>query len=149
MWYDNPKYAFRAGVFDSTLQSIDRELERSNEEFVTHHDRKYGNVTYPPAWKTMQTLSFGTLSRIYGNIHNDIPERKEIAKMYGLPTEAWLHSWMQVISVLRNFCAHHSRLCFRVFSFPPKDMHRPRLPWIKNMPTTGGMLRISRELSKY
>ena len=69
-----------------------------------------------------------TLSRIYGNIHNDIPERKEIAKIYGLPAEAWLHSWMQVISVLRNYCAHHSRLCFRVFSFPPKDMHRPRLP---------------------
>jgi abortive infection bacteriophage resistance protein len=58
--------------------------------------------------------------------------------MYSLPAEAWLHSWMHVISILRNYCAHHSRLCFRVFPFPPKELHRARLPWIKHVHVSGG-----------
>jgi abortive infection bacteriophage resistance protein len=139
-WFANPQYAFREDIFDAILQEIDKELERSKEDFIAHHDRKYGSDKYPPAWKTMQALSFGTLSKIYGNIHNNIPERRDIAKTYGLPTEAWVHSWMQVVSVLRNYCAHHGRLCYRIFNFPPKDMHRPKLPWIKVIPQAGGML---------
>jgi abortive infection bacteriophage resistance protein len=150
-WFANPRFAFREDVFNAILQNIDKELARSKEDFITHHDRKYGNDIYPPAWKTMQALSFGTLSKIYGNIHNDIPERRVIAKIYGLPSETWLHSWMQVISVLRNYCAHHSRLCYRVFSFPPKDMRKPGLPWIKDIPSNAGtssqLLYISFALS--
>jgi len=138
-WYANKRYAFSENVFDKIVKDIGRELARSNENFVVHHDKKYGHETHPPAWKTVQVLSFGTLSKLYGNICNDIPERKEIAQIYGLPSEAWLHSWMQVISVLRNCCAHHSRLCFRTFSFPPKNMHRPKLPWIKNIPRSDGI----------
>ncbi|HJT73804.1 MAG TPA: Abi family protein, partial [Chitinophaga sp.] len=139
-WFANPELAFNQEIFEDTLHTIDNELERSGEDFLKHHERKYGTDKYPPAWKTMQVLSFGTLSKIYGNIHNNITEKKEIARMYRLPTDAWLHSWMQVISVLRNYCAHHSRICYRIFSFPPKEMRRPKLPWIKNIPQTGGVL---------
>lgn len=140
-WFAELQYAFREDIFNVILSDIDKELERSHEYFLEHHGRKYGNDEYPPAWKTLQILSFGTLSKIYGNINNNIPERRSIANIYGLPTEAWLHSWMQVVSVLRNYCAHHSRLCYRVFNFPPKDMHRPRLSWIKNIPPAGSILR--------
>ncbi|CAL1521197.1 Abi family protein [Chitinophaga sp. MM2321] len=139
-WFTRVEYAFSEEVLDKILKTIDKELSRSNEDFVAHHDRKYGTDKYPPAWKTMQVLSFGVLSKIYGNIHKNVPEKKKIAKIYGLPSEAWMHSWMQVISVLRNYCAHHSRVCYRIFSFPPKDMRRPQLPWIKNAPPTGGPL---------
>lgn len=140
VWYAKEQYAFDRRAYDAIMKDVDKELGRSNEEFIKHHDTKYGKEEYPPAWKTFQVLSFGTLSRLYGNIHNDIPQRRSIAKKYGLPSEAWLHSWMQVISVLRNYCAHHCRVCYRTFSYPPKDMHRPRLPWIKNIPPSGGLL---------
>lgn len=139
-WFANPQYAFRKDVFNITLQVIDKELERSKEAFILHHNRKYGNIAPPPAWKTMQILSFGTLSKIYGNIHNNIPEKRNIAKIYGLPAAAWAHSWMQVVSALRNDCAHHCRLCYRLFGFPPKDMPRPKLPWIKNTTSASRML---------
>jgi abortive infection bacteriophage resistance protein len=139
-WYADKQYVFDEKAFKNIIAEVDKELDRSNEDFIKHHNTKYGKENYPPAWKTLQILSLGTLSRLYGNIHNNIPERRIIAKKYGLPTEAWLHSWMQVISVLRNYCAHHSRVCYRTFSFPPKDMHRPKLPWIKNTPPPGGSL---------
>jgi abortive infection bacteriophage resistance protein len=139
-WYAQADYAFSEVAMNTTLTSIDKELARSGEVFVAHHNRKYGTGQYPPAWKTFQVLSLGTLSKIYGNIRNDIPEKKAIARAYGLPAEAWLQSWMQVVSVLRNFCAHHSRICYRIFSYPPRDMHRPRLPWIKRIPPRGSTL---------
>jgi abortive infection bacteriophage resistance protein len=137
-WYSEEQYFYSREDFVATMNQVDKELERTNEEFIKHHDRKYGIANYPPAWKTLQVLSFGTLSKIYGNINNNVPEKKTIAKKYGLPAEDWLHSWIQVISVLRNYCAHHCRVCYRTFSFPPKEMRRPKLAWIQNMPPAGG-----------
>lgn len=135
VWYSDAKCAERNDLYKDNMKAIDVELERSSEDFVIHHDRKYGKEAYPPAWKTVQILSFGTLSKLYSNICNSFPEKKQIAVALGLPTYTWLESWMVVISVLRNYCAHHSRVCYRRFNFPPKELIRSKLPWIKNYPT--------------
>ncbi len=140
-WFGDERYAEREDWLTENLACINNELDRSGEDFVVHHDKKYGTDVHPPAWKTMQVLSFGTLSKIYRNIKTGLPEKKAIAVALGLPNEKWLESWMQVISVLRNYCAHHSRVCYRIYSFPPKDLHRSKLPWIKNIPPAGGILR--------
>jgi abortive infection bacteriophage resistance protein len=137
-WYSEDDHFYDKGAFEGLKSEIEKELDRTNEEFIRHHDRKYGANIFPPAWKTLQILSFGTLSKLYGNIVSSVPEKKEIAKLYGLPSEDWLHSWIQVIAVLRNYCAHHCRVCYRIFSYPPKLMRRPQLGWIKNIPPAGG-----------
>ena len=134
-WYSDPACAERQHRNEENICTVRAELGRSLEEFVAHHDRKYGKDEFPPAWKTMQVLSFGTLSKIYSNIRNEFPEKKAIAKKLGLPTHTWLESWMVVISVLRNHCAHHCRICHRKFNFPPKELIRSTLPWIRNYPT--------------
>ena len=133
-WFSEPEFAEREDWFEENLTRINNELDRSGEDFVVHHDNKYGKDVYPPAWKTMQILSFGTLSKIYRNIKTGIPEKKAIAIALGLPNEKWLLSWIQVISILRNYCAHHSRVCYRTFSFPPKDLQKSKLPWIGTIP---------------
>lgn len=134
-WYSNSIFAEREDRYDENMNSINKELTRSLEYFIEHHDRKYGKNEYPPAWKTMQVLSFGTLSKIYSNIRNDIPEKKEVARSLGLPTYTWLESWMVVVSVLRNYCAHHCRICYRKFNFPPKELIKSKHAWIKHYPT--------------
>ncbi|WP_343704336.1 Abi family protein [Chitinophaga sp.] len=134
-WYSDPHHAEHAKRYDENIRSINAELERSSEDFVAHHNRKYGKSEHPPAWKTMQVLSFGTLSKVFSNIRNNLPEKKTIAQKLGLPTYTWLESWMVVISVLRNYCAHHCRICYRKFNFPPKELIRSKFPWIKNYPT--------------
>ncbi len=49
LWFADPQYAFREDVFDAILKDIDKELERSKEDFIVHHGRKYGSDDYPPA----------------------------------------------------------------------------------------------------
>jgi len=63
-WFTDSKYAQDQRLFQDNLVKINEELDRSKEEFIKHHGLKYGKVEYPPAWKTMQVLSFGTLSKI-------------------------------------------------------------------------------------
>lgn len=141
-WFAYETLAFDTDALDKILLAVDKELGRTDEDFVAHHKRKYGAEEYPPAWKTLQVLSLGTLSQLYGNIKNNIPEKKAIATSFGLASGDFLHSWMHALSVLRNLCAHHSRVCYRTFSFPPKLMHRPRLAWIsiEKLPQATGPL---------
>jgi abortive infection bacteriophage resistance protein len=134
-WFSDPTLVFSGEMLNTTIDTINYELDRSKEDFVKHHDRKYGKAEHPPAWKTMQVLSLGTLSKIYGNIRKDVPKKKGIAKIYKLPSDVLLQNWMQVVSVLRNCCAHHARICYRAFTILPKEIRRPKLPWIKNIPS--------------
>lgn len=137
-WFSNSALTFNKSQNNNLAQTIKDELSRSKEEFVKHHRSKYGMDRLPPAWKTLQVLSFGTFSKIYGNIKEELPEKQKVAQIYGLPSDAWMHSWVQVLSVLRNYCAHHSRICYRIFSYPPKALSRASLPWIQQYPSTVG-----------
>jgi abortive infection bacteriophage resistance protein len=136
-WYADASLFFSEEKMNDVLETINRELDRSEEGFIKQHNRDHDKVSYPPAWKTLQVLSFGTLSKIYGNIRNDIQEKRMIANVYGLPKSEWLQSWMQVISVLRNYCAHHSRICYQLFANLPKVIRHTKLPWIKHIPAAG------------
>src|SRR5690606_21052803 len=46
----------------------------------------------------------------------------------------FLPSWLQSISKIRNYCAHHSRLWNRNLPGRPKLLSRPPLPWISVVP---------------
>jgi len=133
-WFTNKTIFFSEERLSGVIETINRELERSDEVFIKQHDKQKSGFEHPPAWETLRILSFGTLSKIYRNIRNDIREKKIISNLYGLPEEKWLQSWVQVVSILRNYCAHHSLICYRMFLSRPKEIRRTKLPWIKNIP---------------
>ncbi|NCT75438.1 MAG: Abi family protein [Chitinophagaceae bacterium] len=133
-WFNDEQCTNDYKLFEENIKSIDDELGRSKEEFVKHHDRKYGTDDCPPAWKTLQILSFGTLSKLYKNIKATLPQKSLIARIYGLPNYVYLESWMLSLSVLRNFCAHHSRILNRKFDFIPKKMISSSRLWIRVLP---------------
>lgn len=136
-WFTNKALFFCEERMNDVIETINRELDRSDEAFINQHDDKSSNFQHPPAWITLHSLSFGTLSRIYGNIKNDIREKKIIAQVYGLPKAIWLQNWVQVIAMIRNYCAHHSLVCYRKFMFLPREIRRVKLPWIKSIPAVG------------
>ncbi|RFM34561.1 Abi family protein [Chitinophaga silvisoli] len=138
-WFTDKMIFFDEGRLNGVVETIDRELDRSDEECVKLHDKKKSGFEHPPAWKTLPILSFGTLSKIYRNIKNDIKEKRIIAKVYGLPQGKWLQSWIQVVAILRNYCAHHSLICYRTFSFLPKEIGEVKLPWIKGISSAGSI----------
>ncbi|WP_343675285.1 Abi family protein [Chitinophaga sp.] len=133
-WFADRAIFFSEERLNDAIETINRELERSDEEFIKEHDRTKSGFEHPPAWKTLHILSFGTLSKIYRNIRSDIKEKKVIANVYGLSKDKWFQSWIQVVSMIRNHCAHHSLICYRMFLSRPREIQHAKLPWIKHIP---------------
>lgn len=83
------------------------------EVFINHYYRKYGDPRLPPAWMVAETLSLGTLSRLYSSLK--CPKtRQAIANAFGY-NEAILGPWLHTLTYIRNLCAHHARLWNRQF----------------------------------
>ena len=96
-------------AFDLLMKDIENEIKRSNEDFIKHYQNKYDHPALPPAWMTLEVLSLGTLSRMY-KILKKSPEKKAIAKAFGLNDDRVFANWIHAIAIWRNCCAHHSRV---------------------------------------
>ncbi len=118
-WFTQVDMASDGHLFAEHLNNVDRELRRSKEEFIKEHFERYDKPSFPPAWKTIETVSFGTLSKLYQNFY-DKANKKAVAEDFGLPQHEFLISWMESLTSLRNFCAHHSRIWNRRFALKPQ-----------------------------
>lgn len=117
--------------FLENLNSLEREVARSKEDFIKEHFRNYDKPEFPPAWKTLELASLGTLSKLYYNFA-DKKTKKVIAREFNLPQHEVLESWMRSLTDLRNHCAHHARLWNRFLKATPQLNVRLRGLWIKN-----------------
>nr|VFK11249.1 MAG: Abortive infection bacteriophage resistance protein [Candidatus Kentron sp. LPFa] len=105
-----PELFFDKGKYRENLAKLKDEVnrsQRSGEKFVRHFREKY-DEPLPPIWAAVELMSFGQLSKWYGNLKSRT-DRKAIAEPYGLD-EKCLRSFLHHLSVIRNLCAHHSRL---------------------------------------
>lgn len=97
-------------IYKILLKDINDCIKQSeNSEFMKAFIEKYGNETPVPSWMMMECISFGKLSRLFWLI-KEKQEKNKIAQYFGAINSDFLESWMHGISVLRNICAHHSRL---------------------------------------
>lgn len=129
-WFLDARLSVNERLFAQNLSSIDRELERSREEFIKAHFKKYEKPAFPPAWKTLELASLGTVSKLYYNF-SDRKVKKSIAREFNLPNHKILESWMRSIASLRNCCAHHARIWNRNLSATPQMTGKIRGSWIK------------------
>jgi len=91
------------------LDSLQKEIERSNETFIAHYKATYNNPSEPPSWMSLEVSSFGLLSKIFHNLKK-CPEKMEVTRHFGLKDVSVLENWMLCFSTLRNICAHHGRV---------------------------------------
>lgn len=126
-WFADESLFSNAAIFSKCITNIDDELKRSKEDYLVEHFAKYDNPPYPPAWKTLEVSSFGTLSKLYCNL-SDNNIKKQIAREFALPQHLYLESWIKSLSVLRNCIAHHARIWNRKFPWKPQ---LPKKPWIQ------------------
>ncbi|PWS31121.1 Abi family protein [Pedobacter paludis] len=118
-----------------TLAVIEEELARSKDIFIKSHKTKHkDDLRFPPSWKTLELTSFGALSKIYGNLKNDVKSKDIIAKELGLVNHTYLPSWLQSLAQIRNYCAHHSRLWNKNLPGRPKLLANPPFNWITKIP---------------
>lgn len=95
-----------------TVEELNREIARTDEIFIKRLMQKYGDAS-PPIWAVSEIMSFGLMSKWFKNLRVNTV-RKNIAHIYGVHPDI-LESWMQHLCVVRNSCAHHSRLWNRRF----------------------------------
>ena len=129
-WFMDVRLSVNERLFSQNLAAIDRELERSRVDFIKEHFNRYSKPAFPPAWKTLEVVSLGTLSKLYYNFSNK-KTKKSIAHEFNLPNHEMLESWMRSIAALRNCCAHHSRIWNNCFSSTPQLKGKVRGSWIR------------------
>jgi abortive infection bacteriophage resistance protein len=134
-WFQNTQIFINTGELIKTLTSITEEIERSKDAFIKEHRLKHkDDLRLPPAWKSLELTSFGSLSKLYGNLKNQVNSKDTIAREYGTVNHTFLPSWLQSIAQIRNYCAHHSRLWNKNLPGNPKLLPNPPNAWITDVP---------------
>ena len=114
----NPLLAYNRKWWQSNIDTLTEEVKRSDEIFIQHLRSTYSE-SLPPVWAVCEIMSLGLLSRWYDNLR-PMPVRRNIANTYQLD-EATLGSWLHHLSLMRNNCAHHSRVWNREFTITPQS----------------------------
>lgn len=118
-----------------TLANLEEEISRSKDVFIKEHFKKHkDDQRFPPAWKTFETSSFGCLSKLYGNLKPGVKSKDIIAAEFGTVNHTYLPSWLQSLTQIRNYCAHHSRLWNKNLPGRPRLLLKPPADWLINVP---------------
>lgn len=112
--------------FDRLQNTIREEKDRSTEAFIAHFKDKY-DTTDLPIWTVVEVVSMSTLSKLYAALQTS--EQQSVIKPLKGITKDVFHSWFHALTVIRNICAHHSRLWNKIlgvkFEVPRKvDLFR-------------------------
>ncbi|ELB2903497.1 Abi family protein [Vibrio alginolyticus] len=81
------------------------ELSRSKEEYIVWHKQSKRSM---PIWVVVEAWSFGTLSKYYELLKRS--HQNTIAQRLGVSNPSLLIRWLQELNILRNRCAHHTRV---------------------------------------
>ena len=129
-WFTNKTLYYNQDRFDTMMNKIGDDVSRSNEDFIKHYQKKYDFPVSPPAWMTLETLSFGNVSKLLTNLDCKSEPFKRISIAFGLPKPFILENWIYSFSVLRNFCAHHSRIWNRRYHVEMKLPYNTIFPFL-------------------
>lgn len=101
----------------------EKELRASREDFVAHHNKKYGGRL--PIWAAVEVMDWGSLTYLYQLAPIDV--RDVIAARVDL-NAAQFSSWLKALNILRNYSAHHARMFNRVYAIKPRLPRKGRHP---------------------
>lgn len=129
-------------VHETWLTKYKSAVKNSKEDFVAHHEHKYGGTM--PIWAAVEVMDWGMLSYLYGM--SPSPVRNRIASRCSLRAPQ-LESWLKSLNILRNLTAHHGRIFNRVYDVKPKlrsgradePRLRPALTHPVSSPPTGAV----------
>ncbi len=101
-------------VYSRATLELEKSVQTSKETFIRHLRKTYSDLL-PPVWAVVELLTFSQLSKWYDNLKKP-RDRKLIADTYDIDERIFC-SFLHHLSIVRNSCAHHSRLWNREFPF--------------------------------
>lgn len=131
----------------NNMSTIASEIARSNDVFIKHNfDKHNGDI---PIWAVVEVLSFGTLSKIIKNLKTGsgsaysilASNYKYLSRKSNLvsPSKKTFTSWVKSVAVLRNMCAHNSRIYNRTIHTTPEILDVDK---IIPVPSHNGLYQI-------
>ena len=99
------------------LDKQDNLFRDSKEEFVKHFKSRYPQ-SHLPIWMAVELWDFGMLSHFLGGMK--VADKDQIAALYNVMDGQTLESWLRSLNVIRNICAHHSRLWNKPLAVTPR-----------------------------
>lgn len=101
------------------VKLCDQNIERNKRlKFVKHNLKTYGKL---PVWVMIEVVTFGEVSKLYGNMQSN--DQSRIARdVFGVASNK-LKNWLEVITIVRNKCAHHGRL-YNTYLSTPLNLYR-------------------------
>ena len=108
--------------------TIASEISRSNDVFIEHNFNNHEGAI--PLWASVEVMSFGTISKTIKNMKTGnqsafsvLVQNYKFKNANGNminPSKDTFTSWIQAVSVMRNICAHNSRIYNRAISTRPQ-----------------------------
>jgi abortive infection bacteriophage resistance protein len=84
--------------------------------FIRHYYDNYNTPKMPPSWMVFESISFGTISRIFKNLNKS--KTKKICQPLNINHQT-LSSWLHSTCYVRNLCAHHHRIWNKTLTITP------------------------------
>lgn len=116
---------FGARAHPNWIAKLREEAQNATEAFITHYRQKYDGFPDLPIWMLTELMSLGSLSFWYTGLENR--DKRAVSAHFGLPYKR-LEKWLHTLTVVRNVCAHHSRLWNR--QLPVKPDNQPEPEWL-------------------
>jgi len=135
-WFTDNSLYFNIDKFGIIMEKIAEDVNRSDEDFIENYKTKYSSPDLPPDLMTLETLSFGNISKLIANLDCKSSPYKKVSMAFGLPNPFILGNWIYSFSVLRNYCAHHSRIWNRRFHVEMKLPYNTVYPFINKKSLT-------------
>lgn len=137
LWYLDPTLFEDEKRHQEFVLDLKYEFARSTEPFAKNYISEHPDWDSdtlggdnPDAWLIIEVASFGTLSKMYKNLRSQLPQRSAISNDFGLYSSKDLSNWIEVISLMRNIVAHHSRLWNRSLGKKIIDPKGRRNAWL-------------------
>lgn len=123
-FYSDVALGFASKAIDHMDWLVDcmKEIKRSGEHPIKRYFKTYTKPAVPPSWYVTEAITFTKWSLLFKILPND---KGAIANMFRIPPDT-LDSWMHALAVLRNMCAHHSRLLDKKLTLQPATLRKQR-----------------------
>ena len=79
-WLTDKSFFSNEDKYQETLAVIDKEIQNSKEDFITHFNETYLEA-YPPAWMIAEIIPFGSLVFIFIAEKRLVSQQKQIAEI--------------------------------------------------------------------
>lgn len=103
-WFADPAIVSREYIQEFDKIVYTDKFKKSYPAIKRHH-QIHKNDRYAPAWKTIEYMTFGAVIHLFHALL-DQSTRMAICRHFGIRQQKIFDSYMKVVLLIRNYCAH-------------------------------------------